>query len=138
MKLWFDGSITENPGGQMGYGFIAETADSYMAFSNKVGYWEHKGPKTNNVAEYFGLIYALDYAHLEDCKEIEVYGDSKLVIEQSNGNWKVKEPHLKILCKDVRDRMEMFEKVELKWIPRFANGEADKMAKKAINNRDGE
>tara|TARA_Y100000296_G_C5179814_1_gene263007 strand:- start:19462 stop:19920 length:459 start_codon:yes stop_codon:yes gene_type:complete len=150
-RLWFDGSITENPGGKMGWGFVAEYKEvfdkhqwlvhgdyKYSSHAGVVGYWEYKGPKTNNVAEYFGLIYALDYAHIEGWDEIAVHGDSLLVIQQSNGNWKVKQPHLKALCKDVQDRMDLFEKITLKWIPREENPEADKMAKKAINNGDNE
>ena len=133
-KLWFDGSITHNPGGNMGYGYVAEGADSYLVFSGQINYY--LGPRTNNVAEYYGLIHALDHAHLEDWDRIQVFGDSKLVVEQVNGRWKVKEPHLKKLCKEAQDRMELFDTIELKWIPREENFEADKMAKKAINNGD--
>ncbi|GAH25275.1 unnamed protein product [marine sediment metagenome] len=61
---------------------------------------------TNNIAEYHALIYALAIAqHIED--DIIIKSDSKLVVEQVNGNWKVKDPKLIPLRKDARVLIDM-------------------------------
>jgi len=80
---------------------------------------------TNNIAEYHALIYALAIAqHLED--NIIIKSDSKLVVEQVNGNWKVKDPKLIPLCKDalilINARKQLFGvSTELQWLPREQN-----------------
>ncbi len=72
---------------------------------------------TNNEAEYFGIIEALKQ---NKDKNICIYSDSKLVINQVNKKWKVKEPHLKPLVDQVRKLCEE-RNITFTWIPREKN-----------------
>ena len=80
---------------------------------------------TNNIAEYRALIYALAIAQsIED--DIIIKSDSKLVVEQVKGNWKVKDPKLIPLCADARLLIETREQLfnastTLQWLPREQN-----------------
>ena len=80
---------------------------------------------TNNIAEYRALIYALAIAqHLEE--DIVIKSDSKLVVEQVNGNWKVKDQTLNTLCNDaqilINTRRQLLNaSTKLQWIPREEN-----------------
>ena len=56
--------------------------------------WKKISKQTNNVAEYLGLFEGLRLCQAFEIKNVEIYGDSKLVIEQVKGKWKVKSPNL--------------------------------------------
>ena len=120
--LFIDGACSGNPGPMR----IAVFSDNpkiktVMPIQREDG----NNIGTNNIAEYHALIYALAIAqHIED--DIIIKSDSKLVVEQVNGNWKVKDPKLIPLCKDARIlidmRKELFDvSTELHWLPRAEN-----------------
>lgn len=88
---------------------------------------------TNNVAEYQGLIVGLDLARQWRIVDLVVRGDSKLVIDQVNGNWKVNYPHLLQLRDAARRSMEHFESITLEHVPRHLNHRADQLANKAMD-----
>lgn len=135
MKLiiYTDGASRGNPG-HASYGFIVSDG------SGKLLYEEGKyiGITTNNVAEYTGVLEALKYAKKEygDKRlEIELYADSKLVVEQLSGRYKIKSPHLKPII----DQIKIF-KLELGGaihghVPRSKNSKADALANQALDFR---
>ena len=93
------------------------------------------GITTNNVAEYKALIDGL--RAVEDWKpdRLEVYLDSKLVVEQVNGKYRVKSPDLQPLIKQVMELRDRFPEVEFRHVEREKNRGADKLANMALDAR---
>ena len=89
------------------------------------------GETTNNVAEYKSLILLLGKLCTEKFFPVSIQGDSKLVIEQMVGDWKVKAPHLKVLAEETHKLLKELPDGEwtLKWIRRDFNI-ADRLAQK--------
>ncbi len=97
--------------------------------------WEHSeaiGVATNNEAEYTALIRLLENAQALNIKEIHIQGDSQLVINQVNGDWKINQPHLYSLCEEAQTLLGNFKKSRLSWIPRDKNKQADKLSNLAL------
>lgn len=90
-------------------------------------------PCTNNSAEYEGLIAALDMARAWKVRELAVQGDSKLVIEQVTGKFRVNFPHLRALKARVLEILGAFDSVSLEHIPRAQNARADALANEAMD-----
>ncbi|MBK8461431.1 MAG: reverse transcriptase-like protein [Micropruina sp.] len=92
------------------------------------------GHATNNVAEYSGLIAALEMARaIDPSASVEVRMDSKLVVEQMAGRWKIKHPDMKPLAlkaQGLRPRSVVWT-----WIPREQNKAADRLANEAMDGR---
>ncbi len=97
---------------------------------------EYLGPvQTNNWAEYEAVVLALEKAKsLGFTGDIEFRLDSKLVVEQLLGNWKIKEPTLKPQVAKVRELLKDFGTVRFSYIPREENAEADRLVNEAIDN----
>lgn len=91
--------------------------------------------QTNNWAEYEAVILALGKAleMLLINRDIEFRLDSKLVVEQLMGNWKIKEPELKKQAQKVRDLLTNFGDVTFTYIPREENTEADRLVNEALD-----
>ena len=95
--------------------------------------FETIGIASNNVAEYRGLIAGLNAVHsLDPNGHILVEMDSKLVIEQMSGNWKIKHPDMRTLAKQARDIHDP-KLVKYKWIPRGENSAADALVNQALD-----
>lgn len=128
IKAFFDGSCIENPGGPGGWGFVVLEDEILATHNGKLGTGLGM---TNNVAEYEGLIATLKYLvenHQEDY--IEIFGDSKMVINMVNNVWGKKNPHKKVphLKPLLAEAIELFnslENVSFSWIPREENQLAD-------------
>lgn len=91
------------------------------------------GVATNNVAEYLALIAALEWIDLNaPTAAVHVRMDSKLVIEQMSGNWKVKHPDMQVLAAQA-NRLVVGRRVSFEWIPREQNSRADALANKAMD-----
>ena len=90
------------------------------------------GVATNNVAEYRGLIAGLELAaeHAPDA-EIAVRMDSKLVVEQMAGNWKIKHPSMRPLAIEA-NRLAPIG-TTFTWVPRAENSHADRLANEALD-----
>lgn len=91
------------------------------------------GNVTSNQAEYYALICALKkLAHEYDPAVVDlvVRGDSKLVINQVNGNWRVKERHLYAPMMECRKLLKAFRSCSVEWRPRKKNKQADRMSRK--------
>ena len=91
------------------------------------------GRATNNVAEYRGLIAGLDDAVKLGATEAAVLMDSKLVVEQMSGRWKVKHPDLVELHAQARALASQFDRISYAWIPRAQNSHADRLANEAMD-----
>ena len=124
-----DGGSRGNPG-PAGYGSVVWTADrsTVLAESKQaIGY------ATNNVAEYRGLIAGLEEAAKLKATDVAVSMDSKLVVEQMSGRWRVKHPDLAALNATARALASGFERVDYTWIPRAQNSYADRLANEAMD-----
>ena len=91
------------------------------------------GITTNNVAEYKALIAGLEAAAPFGARRVRVRADSKLVIEQVKGTWKVKQPHLRPLLDDARRLLARYEHTDLAHVPRAENFEADALVNAALD-----
>jgi broad specificity phosphatase PhoE/ribonuclease HI len=124
-----DGGSRGNPG-PAGYGLVVWTADrSLVLAENK----QAIGRATNNVAEYRGLIAGLEEAAKLQATEVAVSMDSKLVVEQMSGRWKVKHPDLAELNAQARALASRFDRVSYRWVPRAENSHADRLANEAMD-----
>jgi ribonuclease HI len=94
---------------------------------------ERIGIATNNVAEYKALIAGLLAAQQFSPRTVHVRADSKLVIEQLAGRWKVKQPHLKPLHAHAKALLDSFDRVDLAHVPREENTEADALVNAALD-----
>ncbi|KWX65811.1 bifunctional RNase H/acid phosphatase [Mycobacterium sp. NAZ190054] len=124
-----DGGSRGNPG-PAGYGAVVRSADRAAVLA-EVG--APIGTATNNVAEYRGLIAGLEAAAQAGATEVEVLMDSKLVVEQMSGRWRVKHPDLAPLHQRARDLAGRFDRVGYAWIPRAQNSHADRLANEAMD-----
>lgn len=124
-----DGGSRGNPG-PAGYGAVVWTEDRTTVLAEAK---QAIGRATNNVAEYRGLIAGLDDALSLGATEAAVYLDSKLLVEQMSGRWKVKHPDLAELHAQARSRAARFARISYSWIPRERNTHADRLANEAMD-----
>ncbi|MGZ8801453.1 MAG: bifunctional RNase H/acid phosphatase [Mycobacterium sp.] len=124
-----DGGSRGNPG-PAGYGAVVWSADHATVLAEAMS---AIGRATNNVAEYRGLIAGLQEAAGVGATEIEAYLDSKLVVEQMTGRWRVKHPDLAPLHQQARDLARTFDRISYRWIPRAKNSHADRLANEAMD-----
>ena len=123
-----DGGSRGNPG-NAAYGALLKDRDTGEVIAER---GERIGVATNNVAEYRGLIAALElYRDHADGAELEVLMDSKLVVEQMSGRWKIKHPDMRPLAAQARDLAP--EGTTYSWIPRERNQHADRLANEALD-----
>ncbi|WP_297619453.1 bifunctional RNase H/acid phosphatase [Nocardia sp.] len=125
-----DGGSRGNPG-PAGYGAVVWDADRQRVLAERK---EFLGVATNNVAEYRGLIAGLEAAAELGAREVSVRMDSKLVVEQLSGRWKVKHPSMIPLADRARRLVAGFDRVSFAWIPRAENSHADRLANEAMDD----
>jgi len=94
---------------------------------------EYLGVQTNNVAEYTGVVRALDLAHQLGASEVHLLLDSKLIVEQLTGRWRVKDAKLIPLWAHCRQALGSFERWTAAHVPRAQNSVADALANEAID-----
>ncbi|GGY45817.1 bifunctional RNase H/acid phosphatase [Streptomyces djakartensis] len=124
-----DGGSRGNPG-PAGYGAVVSDAATGETLRETA---EYIGVATNNVAEYRGLLAGLRAAHaLDPAAAVHVRMDSKLVIEQMSGRWKIKHPDMKPLAAEAA-RVFPPGRVTYEWIPREQNKHADRLANEAMD-----
>jgi ribonuclease HI len=124
-----DGGARGNPGIAAG-GAVVIDGDTGEVLAELGVY---VGVATNNVAEYRGMLEGLRRAYqLDPGASVHVRMDSKLVVEQMTGRWRIKHPDMQRLASEAReligDRPVTFE-----WIPRGANARADALANRAMD-----
>lgn len=124
-----DGGSRGNPG-PAGYGAVVLSGDRSTVLAERK---EAIGRATNNVAEYRGLIAGLTAAAELGATEVAVFLDSKLVVEQMSGRWRVKHPDLLELNREAAQLARQFARVDYGWIPRAENAHADRLANEAMD-----
>lgn len=135
MKLiiYTDGASRGNPG-PASYGFTISDENGSLIYEEG----RYIGISTNNMAEYTAVLEALKYVK-ENLKEgflqIELFADSKLVVEQLSGRFKVKSSHLKPLVEKIQILKMELGGVVHGHIPREKNTEADRLANQALDSR---
>lgn len=118
----FDGSATPNPGVMVIGGIIKDIAgNTIREYSKEIG------EGTNNQAEYVSLINLLKEAKEVGIKNINIKGDSLLVVNQITGVWKAKNAMMRRLKLTVLDLLKDFDKWSISHIPRKDNKEADSL-----------
>ncbi|SDK69201.1 probable phosphoglycerate mutase [Actinopolyspora mzabensis] len=126
-----DGGSRGNPGAA-GYGAVVrDAADGRVLAERSDGL----GETTNNVAEYRGMIAGLEAALELGAAEAEIRLDSKLVVEQMSGRWRVKNPVLQPLAAEARKLVSRFTSARFEWIPRERNKHADRLANEAMDRQ---
>jgi probable phosphoglycerate mutase len=124
-----DGGSRGNPG-PAGYGAVVWDAEHSTVLAETK---QSIGHATNNVAEYRALIAGLDDAAKLGATEAAVFMDSKLVVEQMSGRWKVKHPDLVELHAEARTLASRFARISYAWVPRERNSHADRLANEAMD-----
>ena len=127
-QIFCDGASRSNPGDASIGVSISLDGKEIHTISRKIGI------ATNNEAEYQALIEALNYCIENSIKEIEVFLDSNLVVEQVNKNFKVKAGNLKALNSQVENMIKEFEYIEFKHVYREENKRADQLANMALDS----
>ncbi len=126
-----DGGSRGNPG-QAGSGAVVIDAESGELLA-ELGLYV--GVASNNVAEYKGMIAGIQRAMAIDPDAVlTVRLDSKLVVEQMSGRWKIKHPAMAELAAQARELLTGTP-VRFEWIPREQNSRADRLANKAMDLR---
>jgi ribonuclease HI len=127
-----DGGARGNPG-PAGFGVRIERADGTLVDE----FHEAIGVATNNVAEYRGLIAALEWARAHGETEVLVRSDSLLLVQQMLGNYKVKHPGLQPLHARARLLTHDLGRVAFEHVPRESNTHADRLANAAMDEAAG-
>lgn len=130
VKIYTDGACRGNPGSGA-IGILISDGEGNVLDQHK----ECIGDCTNNIAEYAALSKGLDLAVQHTRKKVEVYSDSKLVVHQMSGVWRIKKPHLKSLFDEVKQKEARFDKVIYTHLPRTSEfiKQADQMANDALD-----
>jgi probable phosphoglycerate mutase len=124
-----DGGSRGNPG-PAGYGAVVRDADTGEVLREVAA---AVGVATNNVAEYRGLIAALQAARELEPSAIEVRMDSKLVVEQMTGNWRVKHADMRTLAAEAAALVRTLPLVTFRHVRREQNQHADRLANEAMD-----
>ena len=124
---FFDGASRGNPG-EAGAGALLQEEGGKILWE-ECGYL---GTRTNNEAEYEGLLLLLGEICRRDLRGVRICGDSKLVISQMKGEWKVRKPHLELLWREARE-LAKGRDLEFFWVPRERNSLADALSNRALD-----
>ena len=131
-----DGAARGNPGpasaGAALYALVRPDARDPRAAPD-ASISDYLGVQTNNVAEYTGVVRALDLARDLGAGEVHLLLDSKLIVEQLAGRWRVKDPKLIPLWAAARATLHGFSKWTATHVPRAQNSIADALANEAID-----
>jgi ribonuclease HI len=134
--VYFDGLCQPvNPGGIACYAFLVKSDNRTIYNERGLAAEPFSKEATNNVAEYTALVKALEWlvANGFESGPVRVMGDSKLVISQIRGEFKIKNKALIPLFQKAALLKNRFADIAFQWIPREENKEADKLSEKAYN-----
>jgi ribonuclease HI len=130
--VYIDGGARGNPG-PAGYGVRIERADGTLIDE----IYEPIGVATNNVAEYRGLLAALEWARAHGASRVHVRSDSLLLVQQMRGHYRVKHPGLQPLHARARLLAHEVGRVSYEHVRREANAHADRLANAAMDAAGG-
>ncbi len=131
LTIYSDGASRNNPG-EAGAGVYI-----LMDGTPLEGLARYLGTTTNNIAEYTAAIMGLEFAVKQGAQKVKLFADSELLVKQINGQYKVKNEGLKPLHGKVKELIAKIGSVEVQYIPRAQNKEADALANKAIDEKIG-
>jgi ribonuclease HI len=94
---------------------------------------ERIGRATNNVAEYRALLLGIERAAALGARELELVGDSELIVRQVKGEYKVKDAALRDLHAEVKRALEGFDRWSIRHVRREQNAEADRLVNEALD-----
>ena len=120
---YIDGGARGNPG-PAGYGVSIQSPDGVVLEELHGAL----GIATNNIAEYNGLLAALQWAVGHDVRRVHIRADSELLIKQMRGEYKVKNPGLQALCARARLLVVQLDDVRFEHVGREQNTEADRLS----------
>jgi len=129
LTIYTDGASRNNPG---------EAGAGVHILQNGVpmpGLAKYLGITTNNIAEYQAAILGLEHALKAGARSVKLFADSELMVKQINGLYKVKNEGLKPLHTKVKELITRIGSVEVTYVPRTQNKEADALANKAIDEK---
>lgn len=131
--MYIDGGARGNPGPAARAVVVEDAAGNPLtAFSEFIGH------TTNNVAEYRGLLAALDYALRHHHTKVKVFSDSELLVRQVRGTYKVKSPDLKPLHAKAREMIDQLGEFSVEHVPREKNQEADRLVNQALDGTEAD
>ena len=131
-RINIDGGSRGNPG-PAAYGVVIRDARGEPVAKLK----KYIGRSTNNVAEYYGLIAAMDYAQSHGVRAIRIESDSELMVKQMRGLYKVKSADLQPLYERAQKTAKAFESFRIEHVYREQNREADALANEALDEVEG-
>jgi ribonuclease HI len=127
-----DGGSRGNPG-PAAYGVVIRDPRGEIVARLK----KYIGRTTNNVAEYYGLIAALDYAQSNRIRALHIESDSELLVKQMRGQYKVKSADLQPLFERAKKMSQSFTSFQIRHVYREQNREADALANEAMDETSG-
>jgi ribonuclease HI len=123
-----DGGARGNPG-PAAIAAVVQDADGQVLQEKG----EAIGRATNNVAEYRALLLGIELASALGATELELVGDSELIVRQVEGRYKVKDPGLRDLHAQVKQALGPFERWSIRHVRREQNAEADRLVNEALD-----
>jgi probable phosphoglycerate mutase len=123
-----DGGARGNPG-PAGYGVVFQTEGRQVLAELS----QFLGICTNNVAEYSGLVAALEYALANGLGRLRVVSDSELMVKQMRGEYKVRSPELRPLFENAKRLTARLQAFEIEHVRRGKNKRADELANRAMD-----
>src|SRR6202030_292537 len=127
-----DGGSRGNPG-PASYGVVIRNERGEIVAKLK----KYIGRMTNNVAEYYGLIAAMDYAQSHSIRALRIESDSELLVKQMRGQYKVKSEDLRPLFERAQKMSKAFDSFRIEHVYREQNREADALANEALDETEG-
>ena len=129
-EVFIDGASRGNPG-PSGIGVVF--LDAHGAAGRRLS--RYIGETTNNVAEYLALLYALQQALRDGYTALTVHTDSELLARQLNGQYRVRDPRLRLFHDLALELVKGFARFSIQHIPRSRNAQADRLAGAAVKGR---
>jgi len=126
--VYFDGACRGNPG-PSAVGWVIVNGDGIVAEGGHT-----IGRATNNQAEYEALIEGVRVARDYGFDEVDIRGDSELIVKQVRGEWNTNDPDLREYRVTVRELLMAFDQWSLEHVPREINDRADELANEALDN----
>ena len=123
-----DGGARGNPG-PAAIGVVVRDEDGIVL--EELG--EKIGRATNNVAEYRALLFGIERAAALGATDLDLVGDSELIVKQVRGEYKVKDPNMKPLHAAVKAALADFDSWSIRHVKRHLNAEADRLVNESLD-----
>ncbi len=137
IQVFFDGLCQPvNPAGIACYAFLVKSDGKTIHKERGLAAEPFSKGATNNVAEYTALVKALEWlvTNRHESEPVRIKGDSKLVISQMTGEFRVKNKAIIPLFQKAATLKNRFSDISFQWVPREENKEADRLSEEAYNN----